>query len=98
MFNSQKNQRPNLIERHSQFLDLYKLREMIELLEVAYHETRNEKVHRVLQTFKGVFSQGMEIEEIYRQQEIIEFWNNPGAWPDAVRIWYMHYRDNDLDV
>ncbi len=92
---SPKN-RPRLPERYLRFLEISELNLFIEDLQIAYEETRNEKVLRVLRKLEAVRNQEMQAEEFYRDQEIQEFWRNPGAFPLSVRTWFMDYRDNEL--
>ena len=91
------DRRPSLPERYQQFLDLSEINEFIEALEVAYEETHNEKVYRVLRGLRNAKKRQLTLEQFYRDDELKEFWENPGLWPHAVRVWMMEYRDQELD-
>ena len=53
MKNTDKDKRPELPERYQQFLSLADLNETIEMLEIAYQETYNEKVFIALNKLKN---------------------------------------------
>ncbi len=97
--NVQRNpNRPKLPERHLHLLGLKEVNEFIEDLEVAYEETGNEKVFRVLKKLVTYRNAELDLEEFYRSEELQEFWNNPGAFPHAVRMWFFQYRDKEMDL
>jgi hypothetical protein len=96
MLNSSRKSRPPLPERYRRFLELSDLNLFIEDLQIAYEETRNEKVLRVLRKLEAVRNQEIQAEELYRDQELEEFWRNPGMFPPSVRSWFMDYRDSEL--
>lgn len=96
MSKQHKRTRPPLPQRYSRFLELSAMNELIELLTVAYEETKNEKVWRVLNTLQKVKANEVMLEDAYREEELQEFWDNPGAFPEAVRFWFFQYRDQEL--
>lgn len=91
--------RPKLPERHTHLIDLTSLNELILIMEVAYNETRNEKVFRALKKLESIKQESTNefwrLEDLYRNDEIREFWENPGAYPHSVRVWMMYYRDEE---
>jgi hypothetical protein len=87
--------RPSIHERFERFLSLKDLNTMIEDLEIAYAETQNEKVFSVLSKLKQTKQRVRSEEELYRDEEFREFWDNPGKWPYSVRVWIMHYKDKE---
>ena len=84
MLYSNKRGRPTLPDRYQQFLKLAEMNEFIELLEDAYQETKSEKVHRVLQGLRKAKNKFYTEEEFYRDDEMREFWENPGVYPFSV--------------
>ncbi len=94
-----RTSRPTLQERYSDLLDLSTLNIWIESLEVAYYENPNEKVFAVLQSMKH-FKQSRtddfwRMEDLYRNEELREFFENPGAYPHSVRVWMLSYREQE---
>lgn len=85
-----------LPERHKIFLEVQEVNEMIAALELAYEQTQNELVHIVLKRLIAKRDQVVTLEDLFRQDEIEEFWDNPGKFPLAVRVWFMLYRDDDI--
>lgn len=91
--------RPPLVKRYGEFIDLSSLNGLLETLSVAYSETRNEKVYRALKTLENIKAQKTsefwKMEDLYRDEELREFFENPGAYPHAVRVWMMDYREKE---
>ena len=96
MANPNKIQRPSLPERYQAFIELSELNELIQILEIAYQETYNEKVFHALTKLKDAKMRYNTTEEMYRDDEIRDFFDNPGAFPHSVRVWMMYYRDQEL--
>ena len=63
---AKKEPRPTLPERYRAFLDLSSVNEMIDDLEIAFEETQNEKVYRVLLTLKKAKEEFWDEEMFYR--------------------------------
>lgn len=87
--------KPTLPERYKEFLDLATLRKMIDDLQIAYSETKNEKVHRVMTKLTKVHDEFWSLEDMYRDEELQEFFRNPGKYPWSVRIWMLAYREDE---
>lgn len=85
----------SLPERHKIFLEVQEVNEMIAALELAYEQTQNELVHNVLNRLTEKRNQVVQLEDLFRQDEIDEFWENPGRFPFAVRVWFMMYRNDE---
>lgn len=94
--NSNKADRPKLPERFQNFLNMSELNETIEMLEIAYEETYNEKVFKALNTLKNARKRFNLVEEEYRNDELREFFANTGNFPHSVITWMMYYRDQEL--
>ena len=85
-----------LPERHKVFLEVQEVNEMIAALELAYEQTQNELVSIVLKRLVAKRDQAITLEDLFRHDEIEEFWENPGKFPPAVRLWFMLYRDDEI--
>lgn len=96
MANPNRNQRPSLPERFMTFLEMSELNEFIEMLEIAYEETYNEKVFHVLTRLKDAKKRHNTLEEFYRDDELREFFEKPGLFPHSVITWMTFYRDQEL--
>jgi hypothetical protein len=92
--------RPLLTERFEKFISIGQLNEWIEVLEIAYAETSNEKVYRVLRDLKSAKTQAYtefwDAEDFYRSQENRELMENLHLWPHSVRTWATAYRDDEV--
>ncbi len=91
-----------LPERHQRFLGPQDLNEMIRALSIAYNQTGNEYVLDVLNKLREHRQQIREdqwqLEELFREDEINEFWENPGKYPFSVRVWFMMYREKENEL
>lgn len=86
-----------LPERHDLFLSMKEVNEFIAALELAYEQTQNEMVAKVLARLRAKRDETVRLEELFREDEMAEFWENPGSFPHAVRVWFMAYRDDEMD-
>lgn len=87
-----KNDRPSIQERYN---NIHNLNTFIEVLNAAYEEDHNEKVRFVISKLRDLKAEGMDIEYAFRDEELQEFWQNPGAYPESVRSWIIFYRDKE---
>lgn len=96
MSNAKNYDRATLLQRYEQFRELAEDNQIIAALEIAYRQTRNEYVLRALTMLKKKREAWNDFDAFCRDEEIQEFWDNPGKFPHSIRIWFMHYRDDEL--
>lgn len=96
MLNRRPDSRPSLPDRYLYRISQRELYQMIDELQVAYEETRNEKVYGVLKRLIAVRDSDVRMEEAFRAEEIQETWSVLGLLPDSVRIWFLEYRDSEM--
>lgn len=77
----------NFLERYSVYMDALELLEVIEQLELAYAQTSNEIVYRLIQQFRVKLDTARKNEIEFNRRDYEELINNPELYPFAVRIW-----------
>lgn len=88
----------HFIERHDAFMSVMELNTIIAQLELAYEETRNEKVWLSLRMLKGKQQAVRDDEAYWNDADLQEILNHPGLYPHAVVSWATFYRDRDMDI
>lgn len=84
------------LHRHEVFMSVMELSSIINELEDAYEETRNEKVLKVLRRFKAVQDSAREDEIRWNESDFQEILRNPGLYPHSVVSWAQGYRDQEI--
>lgn len=98
MFPNRNPDRPPLPERYGRFIELGELRQLISVLSLAYEETHNEKVFKVLRRLQNIYNAEETQETHYRLDELDEFFQNPGAFPFAVRVWMFDLMKKESEM
>ncbi len=97
--NNPKSRRSmTLPQRYDAFLSLSEINEMISDLEKAFEQTENEHIQKVLDKLQKHKNETIRLEDLFREDELNEFWENPGKFPHAVRTWFILYRDKENEV
>jgi hypothetical protein len=94
---NKKNISTNLEDHYQSFLEVTSRRELIELLEIAYRETRNEKVYKALAKLKAIEAVWYDMDAERRHIEIQEMLDHPDHYPHTVISWLTKYREQELE-
>lgn len=90
-----KLDRPTLLERLDRFLEAKSLNELIEPLDLAYKQTQNENVLKVLRYLQNVRDRRLAAETAWRQEEKEEALQMIGALPYSVVTYLLYYEEKD---
>jgi hypothetical protein len=96
-----KDERPKLTERYQLYTEKNKLHNSnLQLLQSIYERTLDEEVLLAIRNSKRLKELDMEefweLENLYRNNEMEEFWAKLGQWGDSVRDWFLYYHDKDM--
>ena len=69
---------------------------MINDQQLAYDETGNEKVLKVLRQLEAKRDAARENELAFSEEDFQDILNNPSLYPHAVRTWAFDYRDDEI--
>lgn len=100
MSNSQRNHKyPKSLERYNMLQELNERdNRLIQILELAYAETGNERVFLALRELQTTREKFWNMDEESRRREMEEFYAKIGQWGDSVRDWFLHFHDKDMEA
>lgn len=86
--------RPTIIER---LVDLDDINLIAKILQAVYEETRNERVRNLLDKFYAMQEKWAELEDQYRQRELLEAHAMIDELPHAMQVYLRDYYDKDME-
>lgn len=90
------NKKPSIQQRYAIYMGALDLQEFIDDLELAYEQTNNEKVLKVLNKFKLRVKTIKDMEQEFSDDDLQEIRDNPGLYPHSVVTWAFFYRDQEV--
>jgi len=88
--------KPNFVDRHTIFMNIFEFHAIINDLEIAYEATHNERVFSVIQRLKAMQATARENEVSWAKEDIQVVRDNPYFFPHSVVTWATGYRDDEL--
>ena len=88
--------RPPMNERYSFYISALSLTTVIERLETVCETAPNDQLRLAIRELRAFQQHVREMELVYQEQELEEFFRHPERFPHAVRTWIFDYRDNEI--
>lgn len=88
--------RPPLPERYEEFQQKsVNFRSILALAQQAYEDDGNRANLKIVEICKKALEEFWEKEDFYRFDEIREFVNQSGLFPESIVIWNANYREKE---